>query len=454
MSYRGLAGLMRAGTALGLLIVASTQVQAGAFALREQSAYGQGVSFAGMAAGGALSSMYWNPATMTQYGGLTFEGDVAAIFPKASHSYTTSTIAGTAFGAVGYRNSVDNSGLPAAVPSFYASWQFAPQFWLGLAVNAPFGLGVAFPNAWAGSNYGQNADLKTYNFNPQIAWKINDWISVGVGVQAQYMTVNYVATVPVPVAGLPTSVNNIGGAGWGYGFTAGVSLTPFVGTQIGIGYRSAINQDIDGAITSNLPVGGSTLGSVSVELPLPDLFSVGIRQRLTPQWTVMGQFEWQHWGRIGTPVAHTPSGGNATLAGSTVRFPFEYSDGWFLSFGAEYIWTPELTLRAGIGFEKSPITDSVRTPRLPDNDRMWYSAGLSYKPPGLLFRGVTVDLGYSYIDVKDTPINISAASGNPWFSAGLGSYIGSVDSHIHILSFGLRYQWDAELVSKKVLITK
>ena len=101
-------------------------------------------------------------------------------------------------------------------------------------------------------------------------------------------------------------------------------------------------------------------------------------------------------------------------------------------------------MRAGIAFEKSPITDSVRTPRLPDNDRMWYSVGASYKHPQ--FRGLTFDLGYSFIDVKDTPINISA-SGNPWIN-GTGTYIGSVSSHINIVSIGTRYQWDARRAIK------
>ena len=37
---------------------------AAAFAVRTQSAYGQGTSFAGIAAGGSLSSMFWNPANL------------------------------------------------------------------------------------------------------------------------------------------------------------------------------------------------------------------------------------------------------------------------------------------------------------------------------------------------------------------------------------------------------
>jgi len=62
---RGLAGFLRVGSVLGLLIVASAQANAGGLAVHEQSTYGQGTSVAGIAAGGALSSMFWNPATMT-----------------------------------------------------------------------------------------------------------------------------------------------------------------------------------------------------------------------------------------------------------------------------------------------------------------------------------------------------------------------------------------------------
>ena len=73
MSGRGWTGYLRSGTALGLLMIATAQASAGGFGIREQSAYGQGTSFAGIAAGGALSSMFWNPATMTQVPGIQSE---------------------------------------------------------------------------------------------------------------------------------------------------------------------------------------------------------------------------------------------------------------------------------------------------------------------------------------------------------------------------------------------
>jgi long-chain fatty acid transport protein len=425
MSYRRVKSLLLACSGVGALLTATVDANAGGFALREQSAYGQGSSFAGIAAGGALSSMFWNPATITQFDGKTVEQDVAGVMPHASHSFTTATL-----GA--FDNAPNNSGLNALVPSGYASWQFNDRLWFGMSVNAPFGLGVHFPQLWAGGPYGESSKLDSYNFAPTVAYKINDWISVALGVQAQYMKVSYdafLATNPL--------IGAVNGAGWSAGWTAGVTLTPLPKTQIGIGYRSALNQDING--TLNAPVGGTTNGSVNLTLDLPALLSVGLRQGIGDRFTLLAGIEWQNWSRIGTANLYQPNGTPATIGGAAVKFPFQYSDSWFYSLGGEYVIDPTWKVRAGIAFEKSPITDGVRTPRLPDNDRMWYSVGASYKPASL--RGFTFDLGYSFIDVKNAPLNLGPGTGNPWSNATT-TYVGSVSSYINIVSIGMRYQWD------------
>jgi long-chain fatty acid transport protein len=102
-------------------------------------------------------------------------------------------------------------------------------------------------------------------------------------------------------------------------------------------------------------------------------------------------------------------------------------------------------VRAGIAFERTPLTDDVRTVRIPDNDRMWYSVGATYKPASL--RGFTFDAGYSFIDVKNAPVCMSPAGTglcpfNPW--TGSQTYVGSVSSYINVVSIGVRYQWDAD----------
>ena len=75
----------------------------------------------------------------------------------------------------------------ALVPAAYYTWQIRPDLWIGMSVNAPFGLSVKEPGAWAGGGYGAYwTNLKTYNAAPSIAYRINDWISIGAGVQVQY----------------------------------------------------------------------------------------------------------------------------------------------------------------------------------------------------------------------------------------------------------------------------
>ena len=428
------AGLtLRAGSALGLLVIATVAANAGGFAIREQSAYGQGASFAGIAAGGALSSMFWNPATITQFKGKQYETSVSTILPHASHSFSSATL-----GA--FDNAPSNSGDYAVVPASYSSYQLNDRLWIGMSTNAPFGLGVNFPQLWAGAAYGQSAKVETYNFSPTVAYKINDWISVGAGLQVEYMKVSYGAFLGLN--GLSPLTGSVSGAGWSYGFTAGVTLTPLPKTQIGIGYRSALDQKING--TLELPPGTSfsapisTPGSVNLTLNMPDMVTVGLRQGIGDRFTLLAGFEWSNWSRIGTSSLLQPNGAPALIGLNAVQFPFNYSDGYLYSLGGEYIVDPSLTLRAGIAYEKSPITDSVRTPRLPDDDRMWYSVGLSYRPPA--FDGLVFDLAYSYIDVKDASLDLGPGTGNPW--SGTTTYVGSVQSHINIISVGLRYYWD------------
>ena len=442
MSRRGWTSYLRSGTALGFLVIATAQASAGGFGIREQSTYGQGTSFAGIAAGGALSSMFWNPATMTQVPGIQSESDVAGVFGFASHTPIAGQLVTAGFpGAT-------NSAEAALVPAGYYSYQFSPNLWLGLSINAPFGLSVTFPDRWAGRPYGGDTTLKTYNATPSIAYRINDWISVGAGVQIQYASEVFTSGL----GGIPGADVVIKGNGWGYGFTAGATLTPTPTTTIGIGWRSGVDQKVDSTLSLSVPavaVGGATLGGINTTVKGPDVVSLGIRQRLDPLWTVMATAEWSNWSRIGTSVWTTPSGSIATIGTTPVVFPFQYKDGWFFSGGAEYKWTDRLTVRSGIGYEISPIDDRVRTPRIPDNDRFWASVGATWQ----VFRGLHFDLAYSHIWVKDPSINITATSGNPWFTGV--NYVGSTNAHVDILSGALVFRWDEPAAAPATrLITK
>jgi long-chain fatty acid transport protein len=284
----------------------------------------------------------------------------------------------------------------------------------------------------------------TINATPSVAYQLNDWISVGVGVQVQYMKVKLNSAFPgssIPPASPDTLT--ITGDSVNFGFTAGVTLTPTPWTTIGIGYRSQIDQRLDAQIQRPAflaPFGAgfvpvpATIVTANPTVPLPDSVNVGVRQRISPAFTLLGTFEWTNWSRlqnIDTRVV------GPLAPGIPAELPFQWRDGYFGSVGFEYEWSPLLAFRTGIGFEQSPVTDRTRGTRLPDADRVWLSAGLTYNWSERL----SIELGYSHVFVRDARISIDAASANPLFTPALGTFSGTARTEVDIISAALRWRW-------------
>src|SRR5215212_6519720 len=97
----GIPGGMKYGASLAALVCAvaalGTEAQAGAFAVREQSAYFQGMSFAGAAAGQELSSMFWNSAAAAAAPGMNSETHVSLVIPHTEVEATGGALLGNPF---------------------------------------------------------------------------------------------------------------------------------------------------------------------------------------------------------------------------------------------------------------------------------------------------------------------------------------------------------------------
>src|SRR3974390_1401193 len=146
--------LLAAASVATLCCLHPVEALAGSLGLREQSSSGQGASYAGVAAGGQLSSMFWNPAAMTQFGGISLESSATAFLGQA-RNYPSS---GTLVGAIPY--SSDNFLKDMLIPAMYASMQISSDLWLGVSLNSPFGVTETLPDLWPGRNYGLSTSVK------------------------------------------------------------------------------------------------------------------------------------------------------------------------------------------------------------------------------------------------------------------------------------------------------
>jgi long-chain fatty acid transport protein len=220
-------------------------------------------------------------------------------------------------------------------------------------------------------------------------------------------------TLPSPSASIKVD-DNIG-----VGATAGILLRPAAGTSIGLGFRSTIEHDLKGNLFS--PAGPAP--TVKATLDTPEMVTLSFSQALTTGVRLLGTAEWTNWSRIGV----IPLVG---LGGPVIDANWE--DGWLVSGGLEYDHSSSLTLRGGVGFEKSPIREATqRLVQLPDSDRIWVAAGATYR----YTETTTFDFSYAHVFFDDEHLTRGALT-NPAFVLDA-----DVSNSADILSVGMRTRW-------------
>lgn len=423
---------VRMGFAALALATGAGAAQAGGFAVREQSAEFQGMSFAGNgAAGGGLSGMYWNPAVAAYApAGIYTESHYATIVGRVD-------ITGDAFAGAA------NLGLPrdsgdiardAIVPASYLSWRVNERLVAAISVNSPFGLVTEPANRfWAGQTFARTSEIKTYNFAPTLAYKLTDSIAVAVGLQIEHMEGRL-----KNASGVTATSRNavIHGDDTAFGFTAGINYRPSEHTNIGLGYRSSIDHTLEGGIAvPGSPVPPADAGAaVKAGITLPEIVTLSLRQGLSDRLTLLGSIEWTNWSRaekLDVVCANNTAGnpvfcplGNGQLARSLA---LGWHDGWFLALGGEYQYSDKLLLRTGFAYEISPIQNpDERSLRVPDTDRVWASLGATYK----WNEAIALDFAYTHIfGVGEDKIDR--------VEGGL-RFVGNVDAQVDIVSASLK----------------
>jgi long-chain fatty acid transport protein len=407
-------------TVAGTALLATTgAASAGGFYLREQSAEFQGMSYAGDAAGNSLSAMFWNPAATASRDGLNTESSTSAILPTSEARVTSIVSLNPNIPQYTLVGPPSSDIAPAGiVGASYGNYQLTKDIYIGMAVNAPFGLVTKPTNYnYLGAVIAQTTKLTTYNFNPTVAVRIAPGITIGAGAQIETADGTFRFATGYPSA--PSST--VDGNGWGFGATAGIMIEASPTTQIGIGYRSQIDQEVNGSIY----VPGVIAQKSEATLRLPDVVTASIRQIVSPRMRLDGTFEWTNWSRFKSLTVTDPGSG-ATLA----SLPFNWSDGYFVSGGVEYDYSRVLTGRAGVGYEWSPIqSPEDRSPGIPDANRVWLSGGFSWK----FMPTTTIDVAYSHLFVADSSFDRTSLLGV--------NAQGTVESAIDIVSVGVKTHW-------------
>jgi len=351
-----------------LLLAFSGLASAAAYQALEQNASGLGVAYAGSAAvADNAATMFGNPAGMTRLAGINLSLGAVGV----SESYKFRGVNGVSSGG--------NAGETNTLPNAYLTWQFTPGLSVGLGISRPALLETRYAAGWVGAATAIDTELTTVNVNPALAYKVNDLVSLGAGLNYQTMDLN-----------LSNAATRFKGDDSATGWNVGALFTLSPAMRVGVAYRSKIEHDVSG---TNNGVAARR------DIDTPAVFTLSVWQQVSDRWEAMGDLSHTRWKSVDG---------------------FDLANAWRLSWGAARKYGDGAKLKFGIAYDRSPVTDSKRSVRMPDDDRLLLSLGGQWT----FGRNSALDVGYGYRYMRDAKVRDGAA-------------VGKYESGAHV--FGVQY---------------
>ncbi|CCK77098.1 Protein involved in aromatic hydrocarbon degradation [Oleispira antarctica RB-8] len=459
--------------AIAAAVVTPTAMASG-YKLNEQSAAGAGNAYAGRAAVVEDASIvFYNPAGMVKL--KRPELTVGASYIDATGSFDLDSYTN---GAGKTYNSLENSPysdggdfIPSAmVPYAYFAMPINEKFAAGFGVFAPFGTNTDYSDNFVGGGFADETQLTSIEFQPAVAYRLNDQISLGFGLDITYMKgllSKQVDTIPYneqlkllnggenPAhAGLgfteltdPQWASNEGfnnhyevsGDDWQLGYNLSMMWDINSDITLGVAYRSEMEFKLKGdsefaqstgvfgltkaptdipstsveagdyiiapvdGVTGSVPKQGS-----EVPITTPQSLTVSYAQQLTSKLQLVAGATWTQWSvfkDFDVKSTESSPGMIEQLSDLEAGYIGHIEENWHdtvaVAIGANYQLNDDWLLRTGYANDQSPVSNSYRTARVPDNDREWLSAGFNYR----INQDLDVDFAFSYLFFEDTKVN-------------------------------------------------
>ncbi len=411
----------RAAVAALIVAAASSGAFAAGFTINEHSASGIATAFAGVAAAADDASVIAdNPAGIAFLAGPQLVLTGTFVDPHLPFTNSGSVLPSGA--PLGGGN--DDATTFAPLPNFFLAHPIDGQFTAGVGIFPSFGLATNYRPNWVGRYSAQSAELTSVDLAPTIAYRPLPNLAFGISPVARYTKVKIATAVDFGAigagAGIPGSVpggadgsTKLRASGWSFAFNGGVQFVPVEGTRLGFSYYHN-----DGAkLTGSGRFGRSTVGNVlaaatgaftnsdiSGIVGYPDHANVGIVHQVTPDLDVRGGLTWTQWSSFKEEriVFVNPAQSDALTNEN-------WHDNFNVAIGGTYRATPNLTLRAGLGYDETPIPNAMRrNPRLPDASRFVTAVGFGY----VITPTTSIDFAYEHLFGGRVGIRATSATGD------------------------------------------
>jgi len=374
--------------AVSALALMASKANAAGYQLNEYSVTNLGRSFAGIGvAGDDYSALAYNPAGMT----LVKKSGVQA-------GVVATQVRSKALGEGAYAGKKADMDFLIPLPSAFGQYNVNDKLFLGAGVYVPFGLATRYKHDSfiAKSTTGaRKSELEVIDFNLSGAYKFDNGLSLGASAIFRRITGSLTANLNAAPGGPTVGYSDFRVKGYTGTFNIGAMYEFNKDARVGLSYRHKSIQKTHGkhymtvapAAVPLLGPSGTYHSSSDPELPASVILSGYFKT--AEQWATTATVKYTLWHRFGIFPGKTTS----PLKGGNLDVPYKWKDSWNVALGEDYYVNDNWTLRAGVAYDQSPSrSNTYRTNRIPDTDRVWASLGASY-----IKDNYQVDFGYAHL---------------------------------------------------------
>ena len=287
------------------------------------------------------------------------------------------------------------AGAPFPILGTFYVHSLTDDVKIGASLTSISGASLDYTATWTGRYQSRSIELLTVNFNPEIAVRLNKWISVSAGLQVMYADLNLkVKGPPPPVSG--TGQVKIDGDDITTGFDVAALFEVSERTRVGVKYGSKLQPDFSGKLRISGP--GITVGS-DTTITFPQRVATSIYHEINDKFALLGTLDWEDWSEFQNINIAVGSGG--------LKIPRNWQDTYKFAGGVHYRPSNRWLLQAGFAYDTSPWGASNRTPDMPIGRQIRYAVGVQHP----MRDDLTVGAQFVYVDLGDAKINNSLAGG-------------------------------------------
>jgi len=388
--------------AIGALGVATDSFASG-FQLFEQDVTSIGNYHAGYAALADNASIaFYNPAGITLIKDQQLVLAGIGVFTNVKYN---GTVAVSTLSPSDPQQVTVNGGVSKFIPAFHYVYPINDRVGFGFSVGVPFGLEVNYDYDTIMRYVSTDNMIKVIDVSPSLGFKVTDQASLGVGLDVQRMYGEF-DQVGVFMGQMYDSdgLNQADDTAYGYHLGGMYAFTP--DARAGLSYHSQVVHHLTGTSTFSGPLAGEEgLRSRNLmNITLPPYTALSFYDKVHPKVALMASAIYTQWSTIQNFILQNVTGLDGDPAEPStnivITIPQHLRNTWNFSLGADYYVTDYATLRGGVGYDQTPVSNTYRSVQLPDNNRYVIALGAHYQAA----KKLGLDIGWTHLFINKAHI--------------------------------------------------